>query len=254
MEIRQSIREGNGWSQSDTNVTPDERLISALCGTALAAYGLRRPSWTGALLTLAGGSLFHRAITGHCLIYDALGINSNKRSRAGVVSVRHNQGIKIERSIWVNSPPAEAYRFWGNFENLPRFMNNVESVTKTSEKRSHWVVKGPAGVRVEWDAEIHNQVENEMIAWRSLENADVNHAGSVHFEAAGSGTEVRVVLSYEPPAGRAGAAIAKLFGEKPEEQIEEDLQRFKRVMELGQVAGVQTSTMGQHTSAGPSPH
>ena len=141
----------------------------------------------------------------------------------------------------MDSPPTETYRFWRNFENLPRFMNNVESVTITGEERSHWVVRGPAGIRVEWDAEIHNEVENEMVAWRSLENADVNHAGSVHFEPAGSGTQVRVVLNYEPPSGKAGAAIAKLFGEAPERQIEEDLQRFKQVMELGQVTEAQTS-------------
>jgi uncharacterized membrane protein len=258
METRQSIRHGDGWSQTGTNLKPNERWISALSGAALMAYGMRKPSWKGALLTLGGGSLFHRAISGHCLIYDALGFNSNKPSQTGVVSVRHNQGIKIERSIWVNTAPAETYRFWRNFENLPRFMKNVESVTITG---SHWVVKGPAGMRVEWDAEIYNEVENEMIAWRSLENADVNHAGSVHFEPAGSGTQVRVVLNYEPPAGKAGAAIAKLFGEEPERQIEEDLQRFKEVMELGHVtgtqtstAGAQTSTMGQHTGAGPSPH
>ena len=251
METRQY---GNASTLSDTNVRPDERWISALSGAALMAYGLRKPSWKGALLALGGGSLFHRAISGHCLIYSALGINQNKLQQTGVASVRHNQGIKIERSIWVDSPPTETYRFWRNFENLPRFMNNVESVTITGEERSHWVVRGPAGIRVEWDAEVHNEVENEMVAWRSLENADVNHAGSVHFEPAGSGTQVRVVLNYEPPSGKAGAAIAKLFGEAPERQIEEDLQRFKQVMELGQVTEVQTSPMGQRAGAGPNPY
>lgn len=243
METRQWIRHGNGSTQSDTNVRPDERWFSALSGAALMAYGLRKPSWKGALLALGGGSLFHRAISGHCLLYNALGINTNKPLKAGVVSVRHNRGIKIERSIWVDSPPAETYRFWRNFENLPRFMNNVESVIITGEKRSHWVVKGPAGIRVEWDAEIHNEDENELIAWRSLENADVSHAGSVHFEPAGSGTEVRIVLSYEPPAGRTGDTIMKLFGEEPERQIEEDLHRFRQVMQTSP-ARTQSSTMG----------
>jgi uncharacterized membrane protein len=105
------------------------------------------------------------------------------------------------------------------------------------------VAKAPAGSRVEWDAEIYNEKENELIAWRSLEGADVNSAGSVHFTAApgGRGTEVRVVLKYDPPGGIVGATIARLFGEEPSQQIDEDLRRFKQVMETGET----TNTTGQ---------
>jgi uncharacterized membrane protein len=121
---------------------------------------------------------------------------------------------------------------WRNFENLPRFMDHLESVTVIDENQSHWVAKAPAGTRVEWNAAIHNEIEDELIAWRSLPGADVNNAGSVHFTPAGEGrTEVRVVLSYEPPAGKMGAAIAKLLGEEPSQQVEDDLRRFKQVME-----------------------
>jgi uncharacterized membrane protein len=138
----------------------------------------------------------------------------------------------VERSIVVNRPAAEVYYFWRNFENLPRFMDHLESVTVLDENRSHWVAKAPAGTRVEWDAVIHNEIENELIAWRSLPGADVNNAGSVHFTPAGdNATEVRVVLSYEPPAGKLGAAVARLLGEEPSRQVEDDLRRLKQVME-----------------------
>jgi uncharacterized membrane protein len=110
-------------------------------------------------------------------------------------------------------------------------MDHLESVTVLDEDLSHWVAKGPAGTRVEWDASIHNEIENELLAWRSLSGSDIDNAGSVHFTPAGEGTEIRVVLSYDPPAGKVGAAVAKLLGEEPEQQVEEDLRRFKQVME-----------------------
>ena len=116
-------------------------------------------------------------------------------------------------------------------------MDHLESVTVLDENRSHWVAKAPVGTRVEWDAVIHNEIENELIAWRSLPKADVNNAGSVHFNSVGEGaTEVRVVLSYQPPAGKLGAVVAKLLGEEPSTQVDDDLRRFKQVMETGEVA------------------
>jgi uncharacterized membrane protein len=123
-------------------------------------------------------------------------------------------------------------------------------VKMIDEKRSHWVAKGPAGFSVEWDAEIINEKENELVAWRSLEGSMINNAGSVRFEPASNnrGCVVRVVLSYEAPGGVIGSGIAKLFGEEPEQQIEEDLRRFKQLMETGEIA----STKGQPFSGKPS--
>ncbi len=142
------------------------------------------------------------------------------------------EGIKVQQQVTIAKTPEELYRFWRNFENLPRFMDHLESVAVVDERRSHWVAKGPAGTRIEWDAEIHNEIPNELIAWRSLPGAEVDHAGSVHFEpSTAGGTEVRVVLRYDPPGGRAGAAVARLFGEEPSQQVAEDLRRFKQVME-----------------------
>jgi uncharacterized membrane protein len=152
----------------------------------------------------------------------------------------------------VNRPAAELYRYWRNFENLPKFMDHLESVRTTGEKRSHWVAKAPAGTTVEWDAEIINEKENELIAWRSLENADVDNAGSVRFQEApaGRGTEVRVSLEYDPPGGMVGAAIAKLFGEAPDQQIQEDLRRFKQVMEAGERATTEGQASGRSATSG----
>jgi uncharacterized membrane protein len=157
----------------------------------------------------------------------------------------------VEKSVTVNKSPEELYRFWRNFENLPRFMDHLESVRVEGEGRSHWVAKAPAGTTVEWDAEIYNEKENELIAWRSLEGADVDNAGSVRFEgdAEGSSTIVRVSLKYDPPGGVIGATFAKLFGEEPSQQIEEDLRRFKQVMEAGEPPTTEGQSSGRSASA-----
>jgi uncharacterized membrane protein len=221
------------------NVGKTERLISGLAAVAVAAVGIRRKRLRAFLLPLAG-NLLSRAVSGRCAVNRALGRNSARRARVSpVASVPRGEGIKVERSVQVNRPVPEVYHFWRNFENLPRFMDHLESVTVIDETRSHWVAKAPAGARVEWDAVIHNEIENQLIAWRSLPGADINNAGSVHFTPTGNGnrTEVRVVLSYEPPAGKVGAAIAKLLGEEPSKQVDDDLRRFKQVMEAGEVPG-----------------
>jgi uncharacterized membrane protein len=157
-----------------------------------------------------------------------------------------NQGIHAKASCIVNRSPDEVYRFWRNFENLPRFMKHLDSVQETGEGRSHWVATGPAGTTVEWDATIIADVPGEVITWRSLENSDVDNAGAVRFEAApgNRGTIVKVNLQYNPPAGVVGATFAKLFGEEPEQQLDDDLRRFKQVMEVGEVVVSDATLMG----------
>jgi uncharacterized membrane protein len=210
------------------NVGKTERLVSGIAGAAVIALALRRKRLRGLLFPL-GGTLLSRAVTGRCAVNRALGRNTAKADR--VSPVARGEGIKVERTITVNRPREEVYHFWRQLENLPRFMDHLESVTVLDEDRSHWVAKAPAGTKVEWDATIQDEIENELIAWRSLPGSDIDNAGSVHFIPAGDGTEVRVVLSYDAPAGRVGAAVAKLLGEEPEQQVEEDLRRFKQVME-----------------------
>ncbi|MHC1763579.1 MAG: SRPBCC family protein [Verrucomicrobiia bacterium] len=153
--------------------------------------------------------------------------------------------VHVEKSIIVNRSPEEVYAFWRDFTNLPRFMSHLLSVEILSSQRSHWVAKGPAGTKVEWDAEIITDTPNEVISWRSLEGADVDHAGSVRFERApgGRGTIVRVKMQYRTVAGRVGATVVKLLGQSPEKQVKVDLNQFKQVMEAGEVA----RTEGQPT-------
>jgi uncharacterized membrane protein len=146
------------------------------------------------------------------------------------------KGLTVKKSVTVHQSPDYLYRFWRNFENLPHFMNHIESVKSLDEKRSHWVMKAPLGTQVEWDAEILNDEEPKTIVWRSLPGADVDSVGSVAFnDANGSGTEVKVTMEYNPPGGALGATVASLFGENPEQQLEEDLNRFKELMEAAAV-------------------
>ncbi|MGH9766451.1 MAG: SRPBCC family protein [Blastocatellia bacterium] len=141
-------------------------------------------------------------------------------------------GIRVEKSVIVSRDRSDLYHFWRNFRNLPQIMNHLEEVRELSQTRSHWVAKAPVGTKVEWDAEVTHDQENELIAWRSLEGATVANAGSVRFlHFAEHETEVRVSLEYNPPGGRLGAFIASIFGENPEQQITEDLARFKQMME-----------------------
>jgi uncharacterized membrane protein len=142
--------------------------------------------------------------------------------------------MDAKKTITIDKSPEELYRFWRNFENLPRFMNHIKSVTKIDDKRSHWIVAAPIGDTVEWDAEIVQDKENETIVWKSLEGADVENTGSVSFaKAETKGTEVKVTIAYKPPGGALGAAFATFFGENPQQQLEDDLNRFKRLMETG---------------------
>jgi uncharacterized membrane protein len=155
-------------------------------------------------------------------------------------------GIRVTKSLAINRSPEELYEFWHDFENLPRFMYHLESVQVTRDGRSHWVAKAPAGTTVEWDAEITEDRPAELIAWRSVEGADVDNRGSVRFEKApgGRGTILRVEIEYNPPGGVIGAGIAWLFGEEPEQQLQDDLRRFKQVVETGEVVRSEGSLQG----------
>jgi uncharacterized membrane protein len=219
------------------NVGRRERWISAAAAVAVAAYGLRRRRGRAMLLPIAG-ALLGRAVSGRCAVNQALGRNSAlDEPTSPVASIRRGKGVRVDERIVLNRARSEVYRFWRNLENLPRFMDHLESVTVLDEERSHWVAKGPAGTRVEWDAVVHHEIPNELIAWRSLEGSDVDNAGSVHFSPTETGdTEVRVVLRYDPPAGKAGAAVAWLFGEEPSQQVAEDLRRLKQVVESAEPA------------------
>lgn len=164
-------------------------------------------------------------------------IDRIKQDIIGDTSGSTATSIDVKKSVIINKSPEELYQFWRNFENLPRFMNHIESVQVLDGKRSHWVAKAPLGTNVEWDAEIIDEAENKTIVWRSLEGSEVDNVGSVAFISAnGSGTEVKVTMEYNPPGGDIGAFAAKLFGENPQQQLDEDLDRFKQLMETGTIA------------------
>ena len=226
----------------DTNVNETERWASLIGGGTLVAFGLAKRDWTGMSLAAFGGGLLWRGATGHCDLYQALGINTarphNARGTGRHVSVPYELGIRVDETIRVNKPATELYRFWRRLENLPRFMDHLEAVNIIDDRKSHWIAVGPAGSRVEWHAEIINDLENRIIGWRSLEGSEVDNAGSVSFHALASGnsTDVKVSLQYNPPAGELGAAVAKLFGQDPRKQVRNDLKCFKQLMEQGSMS------------------
>jgi uncharacterized membrane protein len=226
--------------ESTQNVGDGERLISLAAGGVLGLAGLARGGIRGLALATIGAGLAYRGYTGHCHTYAALGLNTAKRNRA--TGVPAQQGCKIEKTIVVDSTPEELYKFWRRFENLPKVMRHLKSVDSGHKQLSHWVAEGAFGKDVEWDAEVINERENELIAWRSLPGGDVDTAGSVHFEplGAGRGTQVTVTMKYNPPAGKVGATLAAVLGEGLEDKLEEDLNSFKQVMETGMPAAPPT--------------
>ena len=221
------------------NVGEYERWASVLGGGMLAFYGWTRRSWRGLALTALGGMLVQRGVSGHCRCYAALGINTAHRPRGPMASVAAGHGVKVEKSITVDCSPEELYRLWHDFENLPRFMSHLESVKMIDPQHSHWVARGPLGTRLEWDAETHTDRANELISWRSLEGANVDMAGSVHFtkEPQSRGTQVRVVFKYNAPGEKLGVALAGLLGETAEQELETDLRHFKEQVEAGETQG-----------------
>jgi uncharacterized membrane protein len=210
-----------------TNVSSTERSLSLMGGAALTGYGLS----SGKLLpTLIGGFLLFRGSTGHCPVSQSLGYStSDSTAKNSVITAGH--GTRVEATVTVKKPPAEVYKFWRDFENLPKFMIHLLDVNTATNGESQWTAKAPLGLKVQWKAKITADEPGKLISWKSLEGSDVDTAGSVHFNQVPDGTEVRVELKYDPPAGKLGTAVAKLFGENPQNQLSEDLMRFREAME-----------------------
>jgi uncharacterized membrane protein len=228
--------------RSAINVGDAERWGSAIGGTALAVAGLRRIAEEdrarGALLAVAGVGLIWRGATGHCPVYEATGAaaasgTSDTRERLG-----GSRGVGVDEAMSIGRPAGELYSTWRNLEWLPRVFADLVSVDFLDDRRSRWVVRGPAGKRFDWIAEIINEVPGRLIAWQTVSGSDIASAGSVHFEpAAGSrGTVVRIRAQYDPPAGRLGAAAAWVSGRGLGQEVREGLRRFKGLMETGEIA------------------
>src|SRR5688500_10569110 len=206
-------------------------------GAGLAAFGLTRRSAGGLVVAGLGALLVRRGASGHCETYQMLGLNTAGTGEDTRQALGGPAGVIVEETVTINRPISELYRFWRNLENLPRFMTHLESVERITDTLSRWQAKGPAGSHVEWNAEIINEVPDQVIGWRSIEGSDVVSAGSVNFDEAGPGaTRVRVRLQYSPPLGKVGEAVARLTGTDAATQIREDLRRFKTLVETGQTA------------------
>jgi uncharacterized membrane protein len=226
-------------NRNKPNVGQSERTASLIGGSALVLLALSRRSRLSLPIILGGGYLLFRGITGKDYAYEALGIN-----RAGQ---NGQEGIEVERTMTIYRPRQEVYAFWRDFELLPSFMKHLESVQVIENGRSRWVARGPLGMQVEWVAETVEDAPNERIAWHSLPGSDVENSGIVQFKdaPAGRGTEVRIRLTYHPPAGSASAAFARLFGEEPSRQVLDDLRRFKQMIETGETATIEGQTSGR---------
>lgn len=159
--------------------------------------------------------------------------------------------IEVRRATTIARSPREVYDFWRHIENLPRFMDHLKSVTTTGDKTSHWVAKAPLGQSVEWDAEITQDRPGEIIAWQSLPGAQIENSGEVRFQQAPGdrGTVVHVALQYNPPGGPVGAALAKVFGEEPDQQVREDVRRLKRLLETGEIPTTEGQPSGREQDA-----
>jgi uncharacterized membrane protein len=222
--------------ESTSNLSETERWASLIGGGALILTGLKQGSLRGALTALAGGSLVYHGATSQKSLESTVG---------EVMGI--GQSVKVEKSVTIsNKSPDELYQVWHDFENLPSFMKHLKSVQVIDQKRSHWIANAPAGASVEWDAEIVSDQPGKLIAWTSVEGAEIDNSGLVRFQAApdGRGTEVKVVLEYNPPGGVVSTAIAKLFGEEPEQQIGDALRYFKQLMEAGEIATTEGQSSG----------
>ena len=234
--------------QSPINVGEVERWASAIGGTLLVAHGVRKGTFGGLALAMLGGSLVYRGVTGHCQAYCALNIDTSDKHQAAPTDHIH-QGTLVKHSLTVNRPASDLYAYWRDVENSPRYMTNIQAVQKIDDKKSHWISSGPFGKTFSWDSEIITDQPDRLIAWKSLPGADVENAGSVHFEPAtgGRGTVVTLEVNFEPPAGIVGLTVAKLLGESPSRHTLENLRQFKQLMETGEIA----TTEGQPSGRSP---
>lgn len=216
------------------NVGRKERFVSAAGGALLALYGAYRRDRLGLVAAALGLSLLRRGATGHCDLYAQLGITSEgDHLHAEDASVDPESALLVRQSVIVKRSPTACYEMWRDFTFLPRFMDYLERVDVIDETRSRWYAKGPAGVTIEWDAEIVRDVPNQRISWRSVDPADVPNRGTVEFVELqdGAGTDVRVALEWDPPGGRVTRAVAAVFRRNPQHELDNALERFRQVME-----------------------
>ncbi len=223
-----AIRSGTKPELLQSHWSPTARFLVGLWSVGLMGFGVARGGKAAPVLGVAGALLGLRSLT-----------NVDFRRLTGWGA--GPWALTLQKDITVRAPVNEVFAFWQAMHNFPRFMRHVEEVEVTGHGRSHWKVRGPAGIRFEWTAEITHLEEGKLLAWRSVEGATVENAGVIHFEDLGEGrTRLDIRLSYNPPAGILGHAFAKLLGADPKKQMDDDLLRLKSLLELGKATGHET--------------
>jgi len=224
-----SGREARDAYPKKSRLVAAERWTSLATGGALAAYGIKRRTLGGIAAIGAGGLLLYRGIRG-----------PNRPERDGYA----------EASFTILRPSAELFQYWRNLENLPKFMYHLDMVRVIDQRRSHWVAKGPMGLRISWDAEIVDEQEDQWLVWRSLPGSDLAAHGSVRFRPAPGdrGTEVTVAMQYECLGGKMGRMVASVLGRDLQWSIREELRRFKQLMEAGEIATVAGQPSGRRSA------
>ncbi len=234
-----------GWLWMRVAGDAMDLALLGLSGRRSAAAGNARPTNARQRLLFASAAIAGMTVLDMLAAFEQgrLQRQDLRDSLARRDTVDASGAIRIRKSITINQSPEACYRFWRNFENFPRFMKHVDEVHVLDATHSHWKVRAPLGWHVEWTAELASDIPAQQLGWRTLPDAEIDHAGVVRFVPAGGerGTRVEVDLSYRPPLGKAGSSIAKLFGEEPAQQIDDDLRRFKQLIETGEIP----TTVGQ---------
>jgi uncharacterized membrane protein len=192
-------------------------VVRAMAASALAAYGFKRGGVVGKAVGIVGA-----------------GLTASELAAAAGMPLTSSTPREVRETVEVTASPEEAYKMWSRFEDFPRFMANVVEVRKTGDLTSHWVIEGPLGQHIEWDAKTTIDEPGEVIAWRSI-TADIDNSGEVHFERTQRGTRVLVVMTFGQPIGPIGAVVAKVTGSDPQVLVRRDLRRFKQLIEASEI-------------------
>lgn len=228
------------------NIGQIERWLSAAAGGGLLIYGLGRLDLKGLLMGLAGGRLLWRGITGRSYLYKALDISTVEESPSTRKSLP-GKGVRVCKSITIERPAQDLYRFWRDAEKAPLYMLNLESVTATNDTHSHWVARTPGGKTIEWDAEITQDQPDHLIAWRISGKSPLGSQGQVRFDPTGNqrGTIVTTAIDFPTFGGSIGSSLGKMLAYAPEQIAHENLRRFKELMEAGEIATIKGQPRGQ---------
>ena len=226
-----------GHETQGQNVGVTERIFCIVGGMGMMAVSMTRQGTQRAALLSGGGVMLYRGIVGRCPVFSLLGVSTAESSKELEERLFAGKGITVEKSIVVDRPVHEVYRFWRNLSNLPRFMSHVESVKVLDDKHSYWVIRGPLNTKFEWEAEIFHEKQDEWIAWKSVDQYRFPNTGTIRFTPVkgkqGPATELRITFAYKPPGGVVTRQISNFFKKEPGSVLDGDLLRFKEIIETG---------------------